>query len=84
MPLCKLCNLEKTLCNSHIIPEFLWEDLYNSKHQALGVHGQGRNGWEVLQKGLREKLFCNDCEQHFNEHFEKPFRSLWIENCPPT
>ncbi len=82
MPTCKLCNQEKELCKSHIIPEFLWEDLYNSKHQVLGVHGQGRRGWEVLQKGLREKLFCNDCEQHFNEHFEKPFRTMWVENCP--
>lgn len=48
----------------------------------MGINGQGKNGWSTLQKGIREKLFCNDCEQYFNEHFEKPFRKLWIENCP--
>lgn len=82
MTFCKLCYLEKDLCQSHIIPEFLWKDLYNSKHQVLGVHGQGRHGWTVLQKGIREKLFCNDCEQYFNEEFEKPFRELWVESSP--
>lgn len=82
MPTCKLCHTEQALCNSHIIPEFLWADLYDENHKLIGITGQGRNGWTKLQKGIREKLFCEDCEQYFNEHFEKPFRSLWIERCP--
>jgi len=70
------------LRNSHIVPEFLYGDTYNSKHQMMGIHGHGSRGWEVQQKGLREYLFCDTCEQHFNDHFEKPFRRAWIENCP--
>ncbi len=82
MPICKLCEREQNLCNSHIVAEFLWQDMYNSKHQVLGIHGEGRKGWDILQKGIREKLLCNDCEQHINEHFEKPFKEAWIDNCP--
>ena len=26
----------------------------------------------LLQKGIRERLFCEECEQRFNEHFENP------------
>lgn len=48
----------------------------------MGINGRGSKGWETLQKGVREYLFCEECEQHFNEHFEKPFRKSWVENCP--
>lgn len=82
MPLCKLCHHDRQLRNSHIVPEFLYENLYNSRHQLMGIHGRGPKGWEILQKGIREHLFCEDCEQHFNKYFEKPFRRQWIENFP--
>lgn len=79
---CRLCLKDRVLRNSHIVPEFLYGDLYNSKHQLIGIHGLGSKGWEVQQKGLREYLFCDGCEQHINERFEKPFRRIWAENCP--
>lgn len=79
MPTCRLCKRESALRNSHIVPEFLYGDLYNDKNQMMGVNGQGNRGWRVVQKGLRETLLCETCEQHFNEYFEKPFRTLWIE-----
>lgn len=82
MPQCRLCHQNRELRNSHIVPEFLYRDLYNSKHQIMGITGRGSKGWEVIQKGIREPLFCEACEQHFNEYFEKPFRESWIENCP--
>jgi hypothetical protein len=82
MPQCKLCHKDRELRNSHIVPEFLWGDLYNSKRQILGVHGVGKKGTQLLQKGIREHLFCECCEQHFNEYFEKAFRVFWVQNCP--
>lgn len=82
MPQCRLCHHDRELRDSHIVPEFLYGDLYNSKHQMMGIHGLGSKGWEIVQKGIREHLFCEECEQHFNEHFEKPFRASWVENCP--
>ena len=44
----------------------------------MGISGQGGRGWKPLQKGIRERLFCESCEQHFNEYFEKPFREQWV------
>jgi len=45
----------------------------------IGINGTGNRGWQLLQKGIREPLFCEFCEQHFNEYYEKPFLKQWIE-----
>jgi hypothetical protein len=48
----------------------------------MGINGQGNRGWKAVQKGIREHLFCESCEQHFNEYFEKPFRAQWVVAAP--
>ncbi len=49
----------------------------------MGITGQGNKGWMSLQKGIREYLFCYDCEQHLNEKYEKPFLQQWsIDSLP--
>jgi hypothetical protein len=48
----------------------------------MGIHGRGRHGWKPLQQGIREPLFCESCEQHFNEYCEKPFRAQWVVASP--
>jgi hypothetical protein len=60
---CALCLQDRKLCHSHIIPEFLYEALYDEKHriQVLSVLPHKGNWRE--QKGLREHLLCEDCEQ---------------------
>jgi len=86
MARCRLCQEEKTLCYSHIVPEFLHAALYNQKGGGKGhmmaISGRGRHGWKPLQKGLREHLFCKDCERHFNDEYEKPFRAQWCDATP--
>lgn len=82
MALCKLCRRNAQLRNSHIVPEFLYEDLYNDKNQLMGINGLGSRGWKPLQKGIREHLFCETCEQHLNEYCEKPFREQWVVAAP--
>jgi hypothetical protein len=82
MPRCRLCLEDRELRNSHIVPEFLYVDLYNGDHKMMGINGRGSNGWQIQQKGIREHLFCEECEQHFNKNFEKPFHESWIKNCP--
>ena len=78
---CRLCGTGSSpLRNSHIVPEFLYKSLYNERGNMLAIrqpdetHRAGR----LLQKGIRERLFCESCEQHFNEHFEKPFLKQWV------
>ena len=82
MPTCRLCLKEGKLRNSHIVPEFLYEPFYNDKGHMMGINGIGSKGWKPLQMGLREPLFCEGCEQHFNEHFEKPFKAAWVDASP--
>ncbi len=47
---CCLCHNEETLCNSHIVPEFLYRDLYDGNHNMMGINGLGNKGWKELQK----------------------------------
>lgn len=35
MPRCHLCHLDRDLRNSHIVPEFLYSELYNGKGQLM-------------------------------------------------
>ena len=82
MSACKLCKQDRTLRRSHIVPEFLYKDLYNEIHQMMGINGSGKLGWRPLQKGLREELFCDDCEKLFNDNYEKPFLEFWKNSNP--
>lgn len=48
----------------------------------MAINGRGNRGWKALQKGARECLFCEECEQHFNEYCEKPFLTQWVKAAP--
>lgn len=63
---CPLCTREAELVSSHIIPEFLYETLYDEKHRfhQLSVNPEQRN--QFKQKGLRETLLCLACEQQLS------------------
>ena len=60
---CALCLQEAELRRSHVLPEFLYETLYDEKHrlQVLSIIPEQGNWHE--QKGLRERLLCDACEQ---------------------
>ena len=63
---CALCLQEVELRRSHIIPEFLYETLYDDKHrlQVLSIIPD-QSSWRE-QKGLRERLLCDACEQRLS------------------
>jgi len=82
MATCRLCENDRELCDSHIVPEFLYRDLYNNNHKLMGINGLGKKGWKPLQKGIRERLLCYDCEQRLNDHYEKPFLKQWTVDAP--
>jgi len=60
--LCKLCLQAKPLRNSHIIPEWMYGPLYDSKHRAISVASDPGEREQYIQKGIREKLLCQECE----------------------
>ena len=82
MPQCRLCHRNRELRNSHIVPEFMYGSFYNDKGHMMGINGRGRKGWRPLQSGLKQHLFCEECEQHFNEYCEKPFKRSWVDTNP--
>ena len=57
-----LCRHDREIRRSHIIPEFLYEAMYDEKHRfhVLSVIEDQKDWME--QKGLREHLLCDDCE----------------------
>jgi len=59
---CALCRERRVLCDSHIIPEFLYEPLYDSKHRVFRLSTAGKPKRSFEQKGVREYLLCRDCE----------------------
>lgn len=76
---CALCQKEKALCSSHIIPEFLFKPLYDEKHRALSLRS-GVVGPRQIQQGLREDLLCQECEGHLSR-LETYFANVWYN--PP-
>ena len=64
---CKLCQNDRELRNSHIIPEFLYKTLYEESGRFNELNlDKGRNKFH--QKGIRERLLCDECEQLFSKY----------------
>jgi hypothetical protein len=78
---CRLCLKDSVLNNSHIIPEYFYKPMYDTKHRFLKVSPEPNKKNKFVQKGLREYLLCNDCEQHINE-FEKYANSVMFYEPP--
>jgi len=63
---------EAELRNSHILPEFMYGNLYDEKHRTLLI---SREDEKVVQKGVREKLLCQSCETKLSK-YEKYAKEL--------
>jgi hypothetical protein len=65
---CKLCLKERKLCKSHIIPEFFYHSLYDlGAHRFHYLSAEGSYS-KTKQKGLYERLLCDDCEKRLNKY----------------
>ena len=79
---CALCLKDKPLRRSHIIPEFLYAPLYDSKHrlQILSVLPEEES--QLKQKGEREPLLCDSCENLLSKY--ERYASLLFTGQLPT
>lgn len=59
---CKLCELDRPLQRSHIIPEFLYKSMYDDLHRFHVISAAVDQPDSMEQKGLREPLLCGECE----------------------
>jgi len=74
---CRLCEEEKELRLSHVLPSFLFK--WKKKH-GTGFFRTSENPNKRIHDGLKMHLLCSDCEQifgvwekQFAERFFKPF-----------
>ena len=74
---CALCLGNRPLCKSHIIPEFCYKPTYDRKHRGRQLSTE-KKGFKYVQKGTRERLLCEDCEQKIGRH-EKYFKEFWFD-----
>jgi hypothetical protein len=66
--ICRLCKQPKPLKKSHVISEFLYKDMYDEKHRFFGLSSNVETKDQLAQKGLREPLLCEDCEQQIGRY----------------
>jgi len=66
--ICALCLQPRALRRSHIIPEFMYNALYDDKHRFWCVSAEVDSRNELKQKGEREELLCDQCEGRFARH----------------
>lgn len=71
--ICRLCNKEGILINSHIIPKFIFK--WHKKSSATGYLRTNLDPNKREQDGIKMRLLCNNCEALFNE---------WETNCFPS
>lgn len=65
---CTLCLETRDLCHSHVIPEWLYEPLYDEIHRYHVLPAARGAGTAFGQKGLRERLLCQPCETAFSRY----------------
>lgn len=65
---CALCKKDNKLSKSHIIPEFLYQTLYDEKHRFHKISDDIKKRNQLLQKGIYERLLCAQCEQHISKY----------------
>jgi len=70
MSKCKLCNKDKTLIDSHIFPEFMYEPLYDDEHRFKVINMKGGDLIKTPPKGIYEKLLCESCDKKIIGKYE--------------
>lgn len=65
MPICKLCLQEKELCESHIIPKFVYRPVNDEKRREVVV---SENKYSIVQNGVKIPLLCKECEGKFSNY----------------
>jgi hypothetical protein len=64
---CRLCRKEPANIQSHVLPEFLYKEVYDKKHRALKITSEPIDGEIVIQKGERDPLLGSNCERLFSK-----------------
>lgn len=82
---CNLCREEKELRNSHILPEFMYQNLYDAKPKRfytlkVDIDNSGKSSKRIEQKGIREYLLCGDCEVLLSKYENYAAETIYAKN----
>jgi hypothetical protein len=74
--LCALCGQVSILCDSHILPEFLYRRTYLDGGKGVELR-LGNRGVRTRQKGYTEPLLCVSCEGVIGK-YDTYFANVWL------
>lgn len=80
---CALCGSEKKLCDSHIIPKFVFDYIKNTSIAKMNFRNPMKNINIPLQDGDKTPLLCLNCENLFSKRenaFKKGIFANFQEN----
>lgn len=82
---CKLCQLEKELRNSHILPEFMYQNLYDPSPKRfynlkVDLDNLKNSKKRIEQKGIREYLLCGECEVKLSKFENYAAETIYAKN----
>ncbi len=79
--ICRLCLKSAELRKSHVLPEFLYQPLYDQKHRftSITLDGSEFPRTRLEQKGYREKLLCQACETQISKYEDYAARNYFSE-----
>ncbi len=80
---CRLCLKPANLCNSHVVPEFFYEqmNLYDEKHRFNVLSTEPDKHRPIEHKGIRERLLCKQCEGKLSVWEDHVRRVLYGGEC---
>ena len=63
MKKCPLClnNVENFHKKSHLLPEWMYKDIYNNNHKLIVVSLLNKHV-KKKQKGIHDEIICSKCE----------------------
>lgn len=64
--ICRLCQKPAILLQSHVLPEFFYASVYDDLHRTMLLTSDEKD--RLIQKGLRERLLCQNCETQFSRY----------------
>jgi hypothetical protein len=78
--ICRLCQMQRALCDSHLIPEAAFRPLINSEERAPVVMDRARGSAVYENRVIKSHLLCRDCENRFNDGGEREVLSKFYRS----
>ena len=83
--ICRLCRVEAGLCESHIVPKFVFRHI--KRTSATGNIRSSYSPNRKIQDGIKRDYLCTDCEENFSRletYFSRAFYHPFHDDCSYT